>query len=79
MNLEARSIADNNIVLSVAVEAQGDSTAPVRAYRQISHERLDYRLAEIRQIATRRSGARGAKARKELIKTEEEFAVSLAR
>lgn len=33
----------------------------------------------MRQIAAKRSGARGAKAKKELIKTEEEFEVSLAR
>jgi ATP-binding cassette subfamily F protein 3 len=61
------------------VETQRDSSAPVKAYRKVSHERLEHRLAEIRQIALRRSGARGAKAKKELIKTEEEFAVSLAR
>lgn len=66
-------------VLSKAVESQGDSTAPVKAYRQISHARLQRQLEEWRQIATRRSGARGKDARKELIVMEEKSAESLER
>lgn len=60
-------------VLSKAVESQGDPTAPVKAYRQIGHQRLQKQLEEWRQIATRRSGARGKDARKELIVMEERF------
>lgn len=66
-------------VLSKAVESHGDSAAPVRAYRQISHQRLQTQLVEWRQIATRRSGARGKDARNELIVTEKKFAGSLER
>lgn len=66
-------------VLSKAVESQGDSTAPVKAYRQIGHQRLEKRVEEWRQIAMRRSGARGKDARKELIVMEERFAGSLER
>lgn len=66
-------------VLSKAVESQGDSTAPVGAYRQIGHQRLEKRVEEWRLIAMRRSGARGKDARKELIVMEERFAESLER
>jgi len=66
-------------VLSKAVESHGDSTAPVKAYRQINNQRLQKQLEEWRQIATRRSGARGKDARKELIVMEERFAESLER
>ncbi|QDS72049.1 hypothetical protein FKW77_002532 [Venturia effusa] len=66
-------------VLSKAVENHVDSTATVKAYRQVAHQRLQKQLDEWRQIATRRSGARGKDARKELIIMEEEFAESLER
>jgi hypothetical protein len=42
----------------------------------VRHERLLRRLDEAHQIALRRSGARGSKARKTLIATEEEVKVS---
>ncbi|KAF2434318.1 P-loop containing nucleoside triphosphate hydrolase protein [Tothia fuscella] len=66
-------------ILSRAVETQNDPTAPVRAYREVSHQRLARRLDEVRQISAKRSGARGAKAKAELVKTEAEFVVSLQR
>lgn len=65
-------------VLSEALESK-DPSLPVKAYRQLSHERLERRLAEARKIAERRSGARGATARRALNKTEDELAVSEAR
>ncbi|KAF1850380.1 P-loop containing nucleoside triphosphate hydrolase protein [Cucurbitaria berberidis CBS 394.84] len=63
-------------LLSEAVDHPTDSMAPVRAYRQIRHERLALQLKEGHRIAERRSGARGKQARKELIKLEERFAES---
>jgi ATPase subunit of ABC transporter with duplicated ATPase domains len=66
-------------VLAEGVEHQADPLAAVRAYRQISHARLEKKLEESRLIATRRSGARGKKAREELNKVEEEFERSKGR
>jgi len=48
----------------------------VHAIRKLNHERLLRKHDEMAKIAARRSGARGAKARKELITTEEEVAAS---
>lgn len=61
--------------LSVALESR-DPTLPVQAYRRLSHERLEKRLQEARKIAERRSGARGATARRVLNSMEEEVAAS---
>lgn len=58
-------------ILSEAIDDSTDSMAPVRAYRQIRHERLLLQLKEGHRIAERRSGARGKQARKELVKFEE--------
>lgn len=66
-------------VLSDAVEHSTDPLAPVRAYRKISHERLEVQLTEAHRMAERRSGARGKLARKELIKLEERLEESKAR
>lgn len=57
-------------ILSDALEHSMDPRAVVRAYRQISHERLERRLKEAQLIATRRSGARGWDARKDLNEIE---------
>ncbi|RMY68148.1 hypothetical protein D0863_07304 [Hortaea werneckii] len=57
--------------LSAAVEDTEDPIAAVRVYRELSCERLESDVSEARQIANRRSGARGLKARKELIRLEE--------
>jgi ATPase subunit of ABC transporter with duplicated ATPase domains len=65
-------------VLSEALDSK-DPSLPVKVYRQLSYERLERRLAEVRKIAERRSGARGATARRSLNKTEDELAVSEAR
>lgn len=56
-----------------------DPMAPVKAYRQVGHERLSRTVEEARQIAARRSGARGLKARKQLIEAEENLAASQLR
>ncbi|KAF2263115.1 ABC transporter ATP-binding protein uup-1 [Lojkania enalia] len=66
-------------ILSDAIDHPSDPMAPVRAYRQLSHERLALQLKEAHRIAERRSGARGKLARKELIKYEERFEESQSR
>lgn len=66
-------------VLMEAVEDNDNSTAMVQAYRRVTHRRLETREAEAKQIALRRSGARGAKARKVLLDLEAELADSVAR
>lgn len=69
-----RALKDTK-ALSEALE----STSPldvVTAVRKIEHEQLERKLAEIKEIASHRSGARGAKARKELIAAEERVATS---
>lgn len=66
-------------ILSKAVEDSTDPMAPVRAYRQLAHDRLALQLKEAHRIAERRSGARGKLARKELIKLEERFEESKAK
>lgn len=59
--------------LSTAIDTFQKPTAAVLAYRKVSHERLERRAQEARQIALRRSGARGMKARKTLIALEDEL------
>lgn len=68
-------------ILTQAIENSSDATAPVRAYRQLNHERLERSLKEAQLIATRRSGARGWDARKVLNEMEakvEASSVSIA-
>ena len=60
-------------ILSMAIENTKDPTAAVHAYRKVCHERLERRVHEARQIELRRSGARGAKARKILLQLEAEL------
>lgn len=59
-------------VLSSAIEDVSNPNAVVLAFRKVEHDRLVGRMEEARRIATRRSGARGMKARKVLIGLEEE-------
>ena len=66
-------------ILSGALESTTDPTAPVNAYRQLQHERLEHRVHVIRQLALRRSGARGRKTRDEQLKLEEEMKSSETR
>jgi ATP-binding cassette subfamily F protein 3 len=49
---------------------------PVTAGRKVRHERLLRRLDEHRQVAAKLSGARGSKAKKTLLATEEDVKVS---
>lgn len=67
------------VVLSNAVDGLGDAFAPVRALRQVLHERLTKDLFEHEKDAMLRSGARGMTARKALIVFEKKFAVSAER
>ncbi|KAF9458819.1 P-loop containing nucleoside triphosphate hydrolase protein, partial [Collybia nuda] len=62
--------------LSEALENSRDPLAIVRAIRNLKHERLQRKHDERSRIASRRSGARGAKARKQLIAADEEVAAS---
>ncbi|KAG6918113.1 hypothetical protein DXG01_016300 [Tephrocybe rancida] len=64
--------------LSEALENTKNPLAIVRAIRKLKHERLVREHDEMSKIAARRSGARGAKARKDLIATEEKVAGSAA-
>lgn len=73
--VRARYTREVNL-LSAAVESSIDPMAPVRAYRQIKHDRLALQLKEGHRIAERRSGAKGKLARKELIKLEERLEAS---
>jgi ABC-type dipeptide/oligopeptide/nickel transport system ATPase subunit len=65
--------------LSAAFEDASNPLAAVGAYRRVSHERLEDEVAAARQIAIRRSGARGARSRQVLIKLEEALVVSEGR
>ena len=58
--------------LSSAIENVREPTAAVHAYRRICHQRLEQQTYEARQIVLRRSGARGARARKILLDLEAE-------
>jgi ATP-binding cassette, subfamily F, member 3 len=64
--------------LSSALDAQTDPTRPVRAVREVKHERLLSKLDQAKLTAQRRSGARGLKARKDLNATEDEVKESQA-
>lgn len=60
-------------ILSAGLENDRNPTAIIQAHRRIYHERLERRTHEARQTQLRRSGARGADARKVLLKLEEEL------
>ena len=62
--------------LSNALDNVKDALAVVRTVRKLKHERLLRKLAEMKEIASRRSGARGNKARKDLILLETQVAAS---
>ena len=66
-------------ILSSAVHNTRDVYAPVRAIRQIRHERLKKQLFEMDKDARLRSGARGLQARKALVAFEETIAESAAK
>lgn len=63
-------------MLSSALDDVNNTSAPVRAVRQIEHRRLLKELEETKRLAERRSGARGKNARKDLIAMEEKVALS---
>ncbi|KZP10488.1 ABC transporter ATP-binding protein uup-1 [Athelia psychrophila] len=62
--------------LSRAIDDTNDPLAVVKAVRKLRLQRLERRLAEAREIAARRSGARGAQSRKDLIVAEEKVAAA---
>jgi hypothetical protein len=66
-------------VLSKAVDGHEDPFAPLRALRQVQHERLKKELFEHDKDARLRSGARGMAARKALIAFEKKVAESADR
>lgn len=74
--LRERLIRESRL-LEAALEASSSETvAAVRALRKVEFQRLSKRLDEWRQIAERRSGARGKESRKVLIALEEEIKVA---
>ena len=65
-------------VLSKAIEDSDDPLAPVRAMREVRHERLQRDFFEVEKAARLRSGARGYDARKVLITYEKKMEDSIA-
>lgn len=65
-------------MISAALDNATDPSAAVRARRMVKHERLQRTLDEAHQIAQRRSGAKGWKARGDLVKLEERLDTSRA-
>ncbi|KAI9645336.1 hypothetical protein NHQ30_006072 [Ciborinia camelliae] len=65
---------DEALVLSKAVDSQEDVLTPIRAFRQVQHERLKKKLFEKDKDARLRSGTRGMAARKALIAFEKTVA-----
>ncbi|KAF1807966.1 ABC transporter domain-containing protein [Eremomyces bilateralis CBS 781.70] len=59
-------------ILSSSLKETADPVAAVQAIRRINLDRLKRKLEEAKRVAEKRSGARGAKARKELIQVENE-------
>jgi ATPase subunit of ABC transporter with duplicated ATPase domains len=65
--------------LAPAVDSTADVYAPVRAFRQVMHQRLEKQLFEMDKDARLRSGARGLQARKALTAFEKKVEESAAR
>jgi len=59
--------------LSEAIENAGDPLAIIRAYRLVKHHRLQHDVAEAKLVAATQSGARGNRARKDLIAREQDL------
>jgi hypothetical protein len=66
-------------VLSKAIENHESNLAPLRAFRQVHHDRLNRELFEKDKDARLRSGTRGMAARKALIAFEKLVAESAQR
>ncbi|KAF8459292.1 P-loop containing nucleoside triphosphate hydrolase protein [Kalaharituber pfeilii] len=66
-------------LLRKAIDDTTDHVAAVRALRQIQHEDRLARLHEAQKLASLRSGARGMKARKELLALEVEVETELTK
>lgn len=60
------NINSHFVVLSKGIEDQSSTFAPMRALRQVKHERLLRELFELDKDARLRSGTRGMAARKAL-------------
>ncbi|KAB8754755.1 hypothetical protein FH972_026546 [Carpinus fangiana] len=68
------NLLEEQRILSKALESSDDALAPVRAMRQLSLKDTKQRYAVAAELADYRSGARGIKARKELIAAEAQLA-----
>lgn len=66
-------------MLSKGIEDTDNQFAPLRALRQVQHDRLKKELFEQDKDARHRSGARGMAARKALIAVEKKVAASTER
>jgi hypothetical protein len=67
------------LVLSKAIDGHESTFAPLRALRQVHHDRLKKELFELDKDARLRSGTRGMAARKALIAFEKKVAESAER
>ena len=68
-----------NQVLSKGIDNQSTNLAPLRALRQVYHDRLKKELFELDKDARLRSGTRGMAARKALLAFEKTVAESEVR
>ncbi len=64
------------LVLSRAVDTPDSALSPLRAFRQVQHDRLKKELFEHDKDARLRSGTRGMAARKALVAFEKKVAES---
>ena len=77
--ISSDTVIDDNLVLSEAINTPQNSYSPVRALRQVQHDRLRKELFELDKDARLRSGTRGMAARKALLAFEKKVAVSAER
>jgi hypothetical protein len=73
------SCLTSTLVLSKAIDGHESAFAPLRALRQVHHDRLKKELFELDKDARLRSGTRGMAARKALIAFEKKVAESAER
>lgn len=78
-NSTPKTLTDVLAVLLTAIEGQQSLLAPLRAFRQLHHDRLKKELFELDKDARLRSGTRGMAARKALTAFEMKVAESAQR
>ena len=78
-NRERERLLHEEMTLSAAIEDDKSPMAAIHAYSKISNDRMECLTQEAQKTASRRSGARGAKARKVALQLEEDLKQSEAR